>query len=84
MNSQEHSILYAQQHSHADCNFQTLKNVTDMSRRKYSGEQVNTVAADALVPCIGKQLAAVVLTLPDTLVPVFHKEGFKLLAHHAV
>ena len=54
-----------------------------MSRLKYSGEQVNTVAADALVPCIGKQLAAVVLTLPDTLVPVFHKEGFKLLAHHA-
>ena len=40
--------------------------------------EVNTMAADALAPCIARSLAALALIVWDKWAFVFHKEGFQL------
>ena len=46
---------------------------------KYSGEnQVNTMAADVLAPCVTSLIAAMALNMPNTWVFVFYREGFQL------
>ena len=39
---------------------------------------VNTMAADALAPSLARSSAAIVLTMQDGRVLVFHEEGFQL------
>ena len=49
--------------------------------RMFHADYVNTMAADALAPCVARASAATVLTLYDKLVLAFHEEGFQLPAH---
>ena len=39
---------------------------------------VNTVAADALAPCVARPLAAMILIVQYNTVLVFHKEGLNI------
>ena len=39
---------------------------------------VNTIAADALAPCVARSSAAMALTMQDKQILVFHKAGFLL------
>ena len=53
-----------------------LFNPSSAGVRIFGDNQDNTIAADALAPFIAKASAAMVLIMQDSLVLVFHREGF--------
>ena len=55
-----------------------ILNSSSAEGRIFQMEQVNTTAADALVPCIARSSAAMALIMRNTWVLVFHKERFQL------
>ena len=52
-----------------------LFNISNAEIRILQDNQVITIAADALAPCITKSSAAIALTMQDKWVLVFHREG---------
>ena len=52
--------------------------VTNAETGIFQGKPINTMAADALAPCVIGSLGAMVLTVQDQQVLVFHKEKFQL------
>ena len=55
----------------------TLATVSAVFTITVQGYQVNTIAADALAPCVAKPSAAVIFTMLDKLVLVFYEERFQ-------
>ena len=54
-------------------------NLVDAKTGMFQDDFVNTMAADALVTCVARSSAAMVLNMEDKWVLVLYEEGFQLI-----